>query len=105
MRILLLLIIVFSAAIAGLSFVAGVSVRTEQIDMRGELAHSLQTGDPPVDALLDSHFSRMTRFQDHWGTARLLAVGSGLGALVCFGLTFRKTQVRDETERIGNTRE
>lgn len=90
MRILLLLILILSIAVLGTAVVARVSVRTEQVDMKGELLHSLQSGNPPVTELVDNHFARMARFQDHWATVSVLAVISGFAALVCFGLTFEK---------------
>ena len=90
MRILLLLILVLSIAVLGTAVVARVSVRTEQVDMKAELLHSLQSGNPPVAELVEIHFIRMARFQDHWGTVSVLAVVSGFAALVCFGLTFER---------------
>lgn len=91
MRILLLFIVILSIAVLGTAVAARVSIRTEQIDMKGELLHSLQSSNPPVSELLDNHFARMARFQEHWATVCVLAVVSGFVAMVCFGLTFRET--------------
>lgn len=91
MRILLLLILIISIAVIATAVVARVTVRTEQVDMKAELLHSLQNSNPPVGELVDNHFVRMARFQDHWATVSVLAVISGFAGLVCFGLTFRET--------------
>ena len=90
MRALLILIVILCFGIAGLAVLSRVAVKSEQIDMRAELSHSIATAQPPVDALLDNHASRIGRFGTYWTLAGALAALAAVAALTCLGLSLRR---------------
>lgn len=89
MRALLILIAVLCVGIAALAVLSSVAVKSEQIDMRAELSHSIATAQPSVDVLLDNHSSRIGRLRTHWRLAGAFAAVAAVAALACIGLSFR----------------
>ena len=91
MRALLILIVILCLGIASLAILSNVAIKSEQVDMRAELSHSLTTAQPPVDVLLDNHAVRIGRLGTHWRLAGGLAAAAAIAALICIGLGLRKS--------------
>src|SRR6266545_5217947 len=91
MRTLLLIFIgVCNLLLVGRSIISYSACRTEQADIKSDLTYWQSTREPYTDGFITMHSDRLARLARHWKEARSLAIASGIGSIICLGLSMKK---------------